>query len=116
MAEIYNKINHIPHITIERVGVWMWVTIGIPTDLMDSQADTVESRLEKRAGLKKFRQGVGSQLKEHGFRYAPKKMKWSWHDVGDGPKKWRKGSWDWNRIKNTFGSEELETNPRPAMA
>ena len=93
----------------------MWVTIGIPTEFMDSQADTVESRLKKRAGLKQFRQGVGAQLKEHGFRYAPKKMKWSWHDVGDGPKKWRKGAWDWNKIKSTFDHEELSSQPLRAV-
>jgi len=116
MADVYNKIKHLPSITIERLGVWLWVTIDTPGEFTNSPADTFEERMVKKKGLVAFRKGVGAELKEHGFKYAPKKMKWSWHQAGDGPERWKRKGWDWNRIKSTFENEELRTSPRRAMA
>jgi len=114
MVDIYNAIRHIPHITIERVGVWMWVTVDGPPEYNYAPTDTVKSRLKKKEDLSKFRTGVGDQLKEHGFRYGFKKKKWSWHE-GTGPR-WKREGLPWNVIKSRYGSEELETNPHTAMA
>ena len=116
MADVYNKIRHLPSTTIKRLGVWLWVTIDTPTEFVNSPADTFEERLAKKKGLSGFRKGVGAELKEHGFRYAPKKMKWSWHDASDGPKRWKRKAWEWGRIKATFDGEELRTSPRGALA
>ncbi len=116
MADVYNKIKHLPSITIERLGVWLWVTIDIPEEFKNQQADTFEERMAKKKGLSAFRKGVGAELREHGFRYAPKKQKWSWHSPEDGPKRWKRKGWDWNRIKSTFDGEELRSSPHQAMA
>ena len=116
MADVYNKIKHLPSITIERLGVWLWVTIDVPEEFKNQQADTFEERMAKKKGLSAFRKGVGAELREHGFRYAPKKMKWSWHSPEDGPKRWKRKGWDWNRIKATFDGEELRNAPHQAMA
>jgi len=102
MADIYNAIKHLPHITIERVGVWLWVTIGKPTICINSQE------------LSKFRKNVGAELKKFDFRYAPKKQKWSWHDEST-PTFRKKKAWDWDRIVKTFGEETLETSPHTAV-
>ena len=116
MADVYNKIRHLPSITIERLGVWLWITIDIPDEFQNQQADTFEERMSKKKGLSNFRKGVGAELREHGFRYAPKKQKWSWHSPSDGPKRWKRKGWDWNRIKSTFDGEELKSSPHQAMA
>jgi len=115
MAEIYNKIKHLPHITIERVGVWLWVTIDSPPEFIMAKTDELKEILAKRNGLKAFRQGVGKELSACGFKFSGKHKKWSWHDVYDGPK-FKKRGWDWDRITGTFGSDELDSKPRPAMA
>ena len=108
MAEIYNAIKYIPHITIERVGVWLWVTVDGPPEFQDAGTDTVKSRLQKRKDLKAFRQGISPSLSAQGFRYGSGKQKWSWHDAGDGPR-WKKKGLPWHIIKSRYGSEELET-------
>lgn len=115
MAEVYNKIKHLPNISIERLGVWLWVTIDTPMEFSSHSADTFEQRMEKKKGLSEFRKGIGKELKEHGFRYAPKKQKWSWHSPSDGPKKWKRKGWDWNKIKATFDGEELRNTPHSAV-
>ena len=115
MAEIYNKIRHIPHITIVRAGVWLWVTVDGPPEYQDAPSDTVGIRIKKRSNLKMFRKSVGKELSPLGFNFSGKHMKWSWHDVYDGPR-WKKRGWEWNRIVNTFGSDELENDPRAAVA
>jgi len=115
MVDVYNKIKHLPSITIERVGVWLWVTINCPSEFTNASSDTYEIRKAKKTGLSEFRKGVGAELKKCDFRYAPKKMKWSWHSPEDGPKPWKRKGWDWNRIKATFDSEELHTAPRAAV-
>lgn len=114
MAEIYGSIKHIPHITIERVGVWLWVTIDGPPEFQDAPTDTVNSRLQKRKDLKTFRQGISPSLSAQGFRYGSGKQKWSWHDVGDGPR-WKKKGLPWHIIKSRYGSEELETESLRAV-
>ena len=116
MAEVYNKICRFPHITIERIGVWLWVTIDGPPEYQDAPTDTVESRMKKRMDLKTFRKGVGGQLSDQGFNYGFGKKKWSWHDVGDGPGKWKRKGLPWHVIKQRYGSEELETQPLRAVA
>lgn len=117
MVDVYNKIRHIPHIQIVRAGIWLWVTIDGPSEFQDASSDTLESRMAKRKNLSEFRKGVGSQLKEAGFSYAPNKKKWSWHCVDQGPRKrWKRGSWSWDRITQTFTTDELETNPYSAVA
>ena len=116
MVDIYNKIRHLPDITIQPKGVWLWITIGIPTEFGNSQDDTYEIRKAKKDGLKAFRKGLGAELREHGFRYAPKKQKWSWHQAGDGPRKWKRGSWSWDKIDRTFDGDELKSTPHMAMA
>jgi len=115
MADVYSKICHLPSITIERLGVWLWVTIETPIEFKSNPGDSLETIMKKRAGLKAFRKNLGSQLSTHSFQYAPKKMKWSWHNVGDGPK-WRKRkAWDWDRIRTSFDHEELVTSPHRAV-
>jgi len=116
MAEVYNKINHLPNIDIKRMGVWLWVTIEVPIEFGNEDSDTFEIRMTKKKGLKEFRQSLGKELKGHGFRYAPKKMKWGWHSPEDSPAPWKRKGWDWNRIKSTFENEELQTSPRGALA
>jgi hypothetical protein len=117
MVDVYNKIRHIPHITIVRAGVWLWVTVDGPPEFSNLSSDTFESRLAKKRGLSEFRKGVGAQLKEAGFSYAPNKQKWSWHCVDQGPRKrWKRHSWSWDRITQTFTTDELETAPRTAVA
>jgi len=116
MAEVYNKINHLPHITIERLGVWLWVTIGTPTEFKNHPADTFEIRKAKKDNTKKFRKEIGKELEGYGLTYAREKKKYTWHSPFDGPKPWKRKSWDWNKIKATFDGEELRSTPHQAMA
>ena len=116
MVEIYKKIRHLPDITIIPKGVWLWVTINCPNEFTNDKDDTYEERKAKKDGLKAFRKGVGAELKKQGFRYAPKKKKWSWHDASDGPKRWKRGSWSWDKIDATFAGEELQSFPHQVMA
>ena len=115
MAEVYNKIRHIPHIRIERVGVWLWVTVDGPPEFADAPTDTLESRVRKQMDLKAFRTAVGKQLSAQGFIYGFEKKKWSWHDFGDGPRRKKKGL-PWHVIKQRYGSEELDSTPLRAVA
>ena len=116
MVDIYKKIRHLPNITIIPKGVWLWVTINCPAEFTNASSDTYEIRKAKRDGLKDFRKGLGAELREHGFKYAPNKKMWNWHQPGDGPRKWKRGSWSWDKINATFAGDELETNPHTAMA
>jgi len=105
MAEIYNAIKHIPHITIERKGVWLWVKVYGPPEF---QANSMKKDLSD------FRKGVGKKLKVHGFTYGSAKQYWTWHD---GQRTWRKKGRGWSdeKINRTYGCEELETDPRQAV-
>ena len=117
MVDVYNKIRHIPHITIIRAGVWLWVTIDGPSEFSRTSSDTLESFTIKKRKLSEFRKGVGAQLREAGFCYAPNKQKWSWHCVDQGPRKrWKRNSWSWDKITKTFTTDELETQPFQAVA
>jgi len=116
MVAVYNKINHLPNITIDRMGVWLWVTINVPIEFTNDKDDTFEERMTKKRGLKAFRQGVGKELKGRSFRYAPEKKKWGWHSPEDAQSSWKRKGWAWSRIKSTFDGEELKTNPYGALA
>ena len=116
MVDTYNKICHLPDITIIPKGVWLWVTIGTPLEFTFSKNDTFEERMAKKKGLAAFRKGLGSELRKQGFKYSGKHKKWSWHNIEDGPKKWKRKGWDWNRIDATFNGEELKSTPHMAMA
>ena len=114
MAEIYEKVKHIPHITIERLGVWLWITVDGPPEYVYASTDTVDSRLKKKKDLSVFRKGVSAIISPLGFRYGSAKEKWSWHDIGDGPK-WKKKGMAWNDIKARYDHEELDTAPLRAV-
>ena len=111
MADVYNKIRHLPSITIERLGVWLWVTINAPAEFTNSPADTFEERLAKKKGLVAFRKSVGAEIKVPGFKYVGKEKKWAWHLQEHGPGKWKRGSWSWDKKKGWFDHEELRTSP-----
>lgn len=114
---VYDQIRHIPGIVIHLAGIWLWVEILTPPEYSNSKDDTVQSRLKKKSDLSSFRKGIGAKLKETGFRYASNKQKWSWHSTTAPASPFKKkGGWEWDRIRKTFGDEELETTPHTAVA
>lgn len=57
ILKAYNSIKHLPGISIELVGCWLWVSGETKT--------------------------VKDNLKDAGFRWNRKREKWSWHAGGD---------------------------------
>ena len=80
LREMLNKIIHFPNVSIEICGSWIWVF------------NSYECRKE---------------LKEMGFKYAPKKQAWYWHSEAF-RKKGRKAL-SMDDIRNYYGSTEVST-------
>ena len=117
MVDVYNKIKHIPHITIIRAGIWLWVKIEKPEEFWFSETDDCKTIAKKSQGFKAHKKAVGSILEEAGFVKNHSKDMHSWHCVDSGPRKrWKRGAWSWDRITQTFTTDELETNPHAAVA
>jgi hypothetical protein len=117
MVDVYNKIRHIPHITIVRAGVWLWVTIEKPEEFNVVESDDFQTIAKKSRGFKKYKSDLGKVLEEAGFIHSYSKNMYSWHCVDQGPRKrWKRHSWSWDRITQTFTTDELETAPRTAVA
>lgn len=87
MQAIFNKIKHFEGLKAEVCGAWLWLS-----------GNTYEYK---------------SQLKEYGFKWAPKKKQWYWHD-GSYRKK-SKRVLEMSEIRALYGSEELETEPLKAI-
>ena len=89
IQEIFTKIKHFPGLEIEVCGTWLWVSGNTYT--------------------------VKGELKNLGFQWASKKKMWSWHL--DTYKKYDKnGEWDINKIRNAWGSMDMETELLRAVA
>jgi len=117
MVDVYNKIRHIPHITIIRAGVWLWVKIEKPDEFRIVETDDCKTIARKSQGFKNHKLEVGKILEEAGFKNAPNKGMHSWHCLDSGPRKrWKRGAWPWERITQTFTTDELETNPHTDVA
>lgn len=117
MVDVYNKIRHIPHITIVRAGVWLWVTIEKPEEFKIVATDDAYTIARKSQGFKKYKSDLGKVLEKAGFIRNPSKNMYSWHCVDQGPRKrWKRGAWSWDKITKTFVCDELETAPRTAVA
>jgi hypothetical protein len=117
MVDVYNRIRHIPNITIIRAGVWLWVKIERPEEFRYMESDDVHTIAKKSQGFKAHKKAVGAILEEAGFVKNHSKDMHSWHCVDQGPRKrWKRGAWSWDRIIQTFTTDELETNPYSAVA
>lgn len=81
LREMLSKVIHLSDITIEICGAWLWLS-----------GNTYQHRKE---------------LKEYGFKYAPKKCQWYWHSEAF-RKKGRKPL-SMNDIRNYYGSTEVQT-------
>lgn len=89
IQEIFTKIKHFPGLEIEVCGTWLWVSGNTFT--------------------------VKGELKKLSFQWASKKKMWSWHP--ETYKKYDKnGEWDINKIRNTWGSMDMETELLRAVA
>ncbi len=86
---IFKKIRHFAGIHAEVCGTWLWVSGNTRT--------------------------YKEQLNNFGFRWAPKKKKWSWHPESY-TRRHRKGEWDMSKIRDTWGSVDLETEELHAVA
>ena len=86
--EIFGKIGHFPDITIEACGTWLWIS----------------------GATKQYT----AQFKEAKLGYAPKKQMWYWRP--EGYKKRGKKVWGIDKIRNTYGSVNLDKNERMQMA
>lgn len=83
LFDILNKIKHLPNISMEVCGTWLWVT-----------GDT---------------KPVHDTLKEHGLKYAPKKVAWYWRP--EGYRKRGGKPWEMNAIRARYGSQDIDTEP-----
>ena len=89
LMEALNKIIHLPDITIEVCGAWVWV-----------------------GGNTK---PVKTEIKEAGYRWASKKSMWyfrppEWASAN------RYGEWTIDAIREKFDSEVVQTKQRPSIA
>lgn len=89
LMEALNKIIHLPDITIEICGAWVWV-----------------------GGNTK---PVKDQIKAAGYYWASKKHMWyfrppEWASAN------RYGEWTIDAIREKFDSEEIKTQQRPSIA
>jgi len=88
LQDIFNKIKHLANIESEVCGSWLWVS-------------GQTWRYKK-------------QLKDHGFRWAPKKHQWYWRPAGY--RKRTKRVLSMPEIREMFGSVELEQELQTAIA
>jgi len=80
LFEILQKIKYLPGLKMEVCGTWIWVT-----------GDT---------------KPVKEILKEHKFRFAPKKKSWYWRSEG-----YRRGGgkgWSMDKIRSRYGSKDIQ--------
>lgn len=85
---IFDKIKHFSEIKSEVCGSWLWVS-------------GQTWRYKK-------------QLKEFGFRWAPKKTQWYWRP--EGYRKRSRRVFSMSEIRKTFGSVELDQDLQSALA
>lgn len=76
-----------PGIDIEICGTWIWVT-----------GDT---------------KPVKEILKEKDFKFSGKKVAWYWHSPGY--RKFGKGEWSLDKIRNVYGSQKIKKQERRAI-
>lgn len=86
--EILNKISSIPGINITASGSWLWIST-----------------------IKEYKE----QMKEAGCKWSRKKQLWYWRPA-EQKRSRRKKEWDFDKIKNTFGSTNIQTNAGVAIA
>lgn len=84
LREMLSKVIHFADITIELCGSWIWIS-----------GNTYQHRKE---------------LKEIGFKYAPKKKQWYWHSETFKKKGNKPLSMD--DIRSYYGSTEVKTEQR----
>ena len=82
--EIINRIIHIPNITIEICGSWIWIS-GNTRPIKD-------------------------QLKDAGFYWAAKKLQWYWRPEQYKAKRYKK-SMTMDHIREKYGSEKINNRP-----
>jgi len=87
IAEMFSKVKHFVNVNAEVCGTWLWLT-----------GETWRYKKE---------------LKEYGFKWAPKKRAWYWHS--EGYHKRSKRVFDLNEIRATFGSIDLESEKLSAI-
>ncbi|MGM0622153.1 MAG: J domain-containing protein [Bacteroidota bacterium] len=80
LREMIANVIFLPNITIEIIGSWLWIT-----------GET---------------KAIKEQLKEHGFRFSPKKTAWYWHH-GE-YRKIGKKQFDMDDIRQMWGSATVE--------
>ena len=84
-SDILDKIAHLPGISVEVCGTWLWAT-GNTKEYKDI-------------------------FKEHGMKWARKKVAWYWRP--EGAKTWSRGKMSLDEIRIKYGST---TANRPATA
>ena len=88
LAAIYAKIRHLPGISLEVCGSWLWVT-GETRPVKDT-------------------------LKENGLRFSPNKTAWYWHPAGY--RKRSKNRYSMDEVRNMWGSQDLDSEPLQGVA
>ena len=88
LAAIYAKLRHLPGIKIEVCGGWLWIT-----------GDT---------------KPVKDYIKAAGLRFSANKSAWYWHPAGY--RKRTKNRFSMDEVRNMWGSQDLETEPRQGVA
>lgn len=86
--DIINAIIHLQGIKIEIIGSWIWLT-GNTREYKD----------------------IFKNLK---FKWSSKKLAWYYHN--EPFKKRSKNQYDMNGLRNLFGTEEVKSQPRTAIA
>lgn len=79
--EIIERASHIPGVSVELCGSWVWVT-----------GDT---------------KPVKEQLKELRFRYSSGKRAWYWHDPREGYRRRGRRHYSLDEIRDMHGSQKL---------
>lgn len=87
-ADIINKIIHFEGVTIEIIGSWIWTT-----------GNTYEYK---------------DVLKELHFMWSKSKKAWYYNGETDGRK--RRGHYSLNKIREKYGSQEVETEKTEKLA
>ena len=87
LQELFDKIKHFVNIKAEVCGTWLWLS-----------GETWRYKKE---------------LKEYGFKWAPKKRQWYWSPPGY--RKRTKKVFSMDEIRSKYGSIELEPELRSAI-
>lgn len=88
--DILDKIGHLPGITIEATGSWLWI----------KTMDKTHKETLKAAGCK----------------WSRKKSLWYWRPAGQKARKYRKKEWGIDKIRSTWGSQVINPTEHNALA